>query len=351
MSSTNCNGLRLTFRVRTLRLPAWVTLRALLMKSRSCCITPPRSFATTSKAIAPPAAVLRPPQRTLPSKVQACRSEFRVIVPLHEMARLFASAHFAREQRRRTRGTASLRPAHRQMMNQDSRHFTEEIEQLRQRLIAMAGLAEERLQRALNGLVECNPSLLSDVIVGDPRIEDLLIDIDDRCLKLIALQQPVAIDLRTVISALKINGDLERVGDLAVNVAKAAQRYLQHPPIKPLIDIPRMGDLALKMLREAIDAFFRRDVVPAQGVLRQDDWLDTLKDQILRELLTYMLGDRETIEPAVELIFISRHLERVGDHATNIAEDVIFLVEARDVRHRSAPQAVERRRLWDVAPI
>jgi len=237
------------------------------------------------------------------------------------------------------------------MTNQESRHFAEEIDELKEHVTAMARLAEERLRLALNGLIESRPSLLADVILGDSRINDLQIEIDARCLKLLALQQPVAVDLRTVISALKINADLERVGDLAVNVAKAAQRYLAHPPIKRLIDIPRMGNLALKMLREAIDAFVARDVVPAQGVLRQDDWLDTLKDQILRELLTYMLGDPATIEPAIELIFISRHLERVGDHATNIAEDVIFIVEARDVRHRSTPHVVERRRHWDVAPV
>jgi phosphate transport system protein len=228
---------------------------------------------------------------------------------------------------------------------------TDDLEDLKRRLIAMATLGEERLRLALNGLVGCNPTLLAEVIGGDERINDLQMEIDNRCLELIALQHPVAGDLRTVVSALKINADLERVGDLAVNVAKASQRYLRHPPIKPLIDIPRMGTLALKMLREAIDAFITKNVVAAQGVLRQDYWLDTLRDQILRELLTYMLGDRATIEPALELIFISRHLERVGDHATNIAEDVIFIVEARDVRHRSAPQAVERRRRWDTAPV
>jgi phosphate transport system protein len=237
------------------------------------------------------------------------------------------------------------------MTNQQSLHFAEEFNQLKQRVVTMAGLAEERLRLALSGLVEGKPQLLAEVIAGDARINDLQIEIDDRCLKLIALQHPVAVDLRTIVSALKINDDLERVGDLAVNVGEAAQRYLLHPPVKPLIDIPRMGELALKMLREAIDAFVARDVVEAQGVLRQDDWLDGLKDQILRELLTFMLGDRETIEPAVELILISRHLERVGDHATNIAEDVIFIVEARDVRHRSVPQPVERRRGWDIAPV
>jgi len=237
------------------------------------------------------------------------------------------------------------------MTDQRSQHFANELDQLKERLVTMAGLAEERLRLALTGLVERRPPLLADVIAGDARINNLQIEIDDRCLKLIALQHPVAIDLRMVVSTLRINNDLERVGDLAVNCAEAAQRYLVHPPVKPQIDLPRMGELAGKMLREAIDAFVAQDVVAAQRVLRQDDWLDALKDQILRELLTYMLGDRATIEPSVELILISRHLERIGDHATNIAEDVIFIVEARDVRHRSTPHAIERRRDWHVAPV
>jgi len=149
----------------------------------------------------------------------------------------------------------------------------------------------------------------------------------------------VAIDLRTVVSALKISADLERVGDLAVNIGEAGQRYLLHPPVKPLIDLPRMGGLAIGMLRESLDAFVARDVALAQNVLRQDDWLDALKNQIFRELLTYMLGNPQTIEPAVDLILMSRHLERIGDHATNIAEDVIFIVSAKDVRHHAGETA------------
>src|SRR5262249_23114345 len=160
-------------------------------------------------------------------------------------------------------------------------------------------------------------------------INDLQMEIDDRCFKHIALFQPVAVDLRTVVSAIKINADLERIGDLAVNVAELAQRYSEHPPVKPLIDLPRMADLALRMLRDSIEAFIKRDVNTAQAVLRDDDWLDGLKDQIFRELLTFMLGASDTIEPGIDLILISRHLERIGDHATNIAEDVIFVVDGR----------------------
>jgi phosphate transport system protein len=237
-------------------------------------------------------------------------------------------------------------------MNKDPRHFAEELERLMARLFTMAELAEQRLRTALRALVARNHDSLAQVIAGDSAIDDLQIEIDNSCFTLIALYQPVAVDLRTIVSVLKINADLERVGDLAVNIGEAGQRYLQHAPVKPLIDVPRMGDLALRMLRQALDAFVAMDASLAKSVLRQDDWLDALKDQILRELLTYMLGNSRVIEPGVDLILISRHLERVGDHATNIAEDVIFIVEARDVRHRSSGlSAVERRREGGAAAV
>jgi phosphate transport system protein len=146
----------------------------------------------------------------------------------------------------------------------------------------------------------------------------------------------MAIDLRAIVAAIKINTDLERVGDLAVNIGQAAERYLQHPPVKPLIDIPRMAAIAQQMLHDAIEAFVRRDITLAQSVLDRDDELDGLKTQVFRELLTYMLQDASTIEPSLDLILVSRHLERIGDHATNVAEDVIFIVSARDVRHHAA---------------
>jgi phosphate transport system protein len=145
------------------------------------------------------------------------------------------------------------------------------------------------------------------------------------------------VDLRAILAAVKINSDLERVGDLSVNIAEAAGRYLKHPPVKPLIDLPRMGEIAQRMLRESLDSFVRRDTDLAQRVLASDDDLDLLKTQIFRELISYMLADPSKIEPALDLILISRHLERIGDHATNIAEDVIFMVLARDVRHTPPP--------------
>jgi phosphate transport system protein len=215
------------------------------------------------------------------------------------------------------------------------RHFQEELEQLKRRLLEMGGLAEEQVRIAIKGLVDRDPVLIDRGITGDEPVNAMHIEVDNRCFTLLALFQPMAADLRAIVAAVKINTDLERVGDLAVNIAEAAQRYIEQPPVKKLIDIPRMAGLAQSMLRDALDAFVRRDLDLAQHVLDEDDTLDELKTQIFRELLTYMLQDPTTIEPALDLILISRHLERIGDHATNIAEDVIFIVSARDVRHHA----------------
>src|SRR5262245_34974103 len=219
------------------------------------------------------------------------------------------------------------------------RHFQEELEQLKTRLLEMGGQSEENVRLAVKGLVDRDQELIDRVMIGDEPLNRLHIEIDDRCFTLLALYQPMAADLRTIVAAVKINTDLERVGDLAVNIAEAARRYTSHAPVKKLIDIPRMASIAQAMLRDALDAFVRRDLALAQSVLNEDDRLDTLKTQIFRELLTYMLQDPATIEPALDLILISRHLERIGDHATNIAEDVIFIVSARDVRHHAGEGA------------
>lgn len=213
------------------------------------------------------------------------------------------------------------------------RHFQEELDTLQSRLLEMGGLAEERVRVAIQGLVTRDPVLIEKVIRGDEPLNELHIEIDNRCFTLLALYQPMASDLRVIVAAVKINTDLERVGDLAVNIAEAARRYAAHPPVKKLIDIPQMGDIAQAMLRDALDSFVRRDTRLAHQVLNEDDRLDGLKTQVFRELLTYMLDDPSTVEPALDLILISRHLERIGDHATNVAEDVIFMVSALDVRH------------------
>jgi len=215
------------------------------------------------------------------------------------------------------------------------RHFQEELEALQGRLLEMGGLAEERVSAAVQSLVSRDIAAIERVLYGDEPINALHVEIDNRCFKLFALHQPMATDLRAIVSAVKINTDLERVGDLAVNIAEAAKRYATHPPVKKLIDIPQMGDIAQEMLHDALDAFVRRDTALAQQVLNEDDRLDGLKTQIFRELLEYMLKDLATVEPALDLILVSRHLERIGDHATNIAEDVIFMVSALDVRHHT----------------
>ena len=219
------------------------------------------------------------------------------------------------------------------------RHFQDELEALKARLREMGGLAEERVRAAVQGIVSRDLQIIDRVMRSDESINALHIEIDDRCFRLLALHQPMATDLRAIVAAVKINTDLERVGDLAVNIAEAARGYVGHPPVKQLIDIPEMGDIAQGMLRDALDAYVRRDTGLAQQVLNADDRLDALKTHVFRELLNIMLHDGATVEPSIDLILVSRHLERIGDHATNIAEDVIFMVSALDVRH--PPSTVE----------
>jgi phosphate transport system protein len=213
-------------------------------------------------------------------------------------------------------------------------HFETELQALKNRLLNMGALVEERVHMAVQALMERNMEAAETIAQGDAAVNELQIELDDRCLKLLALQQPMASDLRLITSAMKINADLERIGDQAVNIAENALKMLTAPPLKPLIDLPRMAELAERMTRDSLDSFVRRDPALAREVLGRDDEVDGLKDTIFRVLLTYMMADPGTIERALSLILISRNLERIADHATNIAEDVIFLVEARDVRHR-----------------
>jgi phosphate transport system protein len=214
-------------------------------------------------------------------------------------------------------------------------HFEAELQGLRNQLLVMGGLVEERVHRAVHALVHRNEAEAQRIIATDKEINDLQIDIDDRCLRLLATQTPLAVDLRLITSAMKINADLERVGDQAVNIAESVLVLIPQPPLKPLIDIPRMAEIAERMIRDALDAFVKRDAELARDVLRRDDEVDELKDQVFRELLTYMMADPGTIRRALALILIGRNLERIADHATNIAEDVIFIAEAKDVRHHA----------------
>ena len=226
-------------------------------------------------------------------------------------------------------------------MPEDIRHFADELHLLTARLREMGVASEAQVSRSMRGLVEADRTLLRQVIAGDESINRLHLEIDDRAFKLLALFQPVAVDLRSIVSAVKINSDLERIGDLAVNIAEAADRYVSHAPVKPLVDLPQMAKLAVSMLHQALEAFVSEKIALAQSVLAEDDVLDNLKDQVFRDLLQIMIREPQTVEPGLDLILISRHLERVGDHATNIAEDVIFIVEARDVRHQGGQHVAD----------
>jgi phosphate transport system protein len=213
------------------------------------------------------------------------------------------------------------------------RHFDVELQALKTRLLNMGALVEERAELSVRALMERRADLAEQVIAGDHEVNALQMEIDDRALKLLALQAPMARDLRLITSAMKINADLERIGDQAVNIAQNAIKVLAAPPLKPIINLPHMAEIAQGMTRDSLDAFVRRDAELARSVLQRDDEVDQLKDSIFRVLLTHMMADPGTIERALSLILVSRNIERIADHATNIAEDVIFVVEARDVRH------------------
>ncbi len=218
-------------------------------------------------------------------------------------------------------------------------HFEAELQHLKHRLLHMGALVEERVHAAVEALIDRRLDVAERIAGSDKEINDLQIEIDDRCLKLLALQQPMATDLRLITSAMKINSDLERIGDQAVNIAQSVGRLLANPPLRPVIDLPRMAEIAEKMTHDSLDAFVRKDAELARSVLLRDDQVDQLKDHTFRVLLTYMMTDPGTIERALGLILISRNLERIADHATNIAEDVIFLVEAKDIRHHQESEA------------
>jgi phosphate transport system protein len=216
------------------------------------------------------------------------------------------------------------------------RHFEKQLDELKERLLWMGTLAERAVHRAVHSVLDGDVQLAESVLEDETPINVLQIEIDDFVVQLLALHQLMAADLRLVLAVSRINNDLERIGDQAVNIAQSAQRILRHPRVKPYVDLPRMSELAEEMVRDALNAVVRRDVELAQSVLRRDDEVDLLRDQIFRELLTYMMGDSSVIFPAFELILVAKNLERIGDHATNIAEDVIYIVAGQDVRHPTA---------------
>jgi phosphate transport system protein len=218
-------------------------------------------------------------------------------------------------------------------------HLDEQIQELLKRLLLMGRLAESMIQLALRTLIERNELLGAEVNQKEKEVNDLQIEIDDTAVKLTALQQPVGGDVRFLFMASRIATELERIGDQAVNIIQNAHHVLKAPAMKPLVDLPVMGEIAEKMVRDSLDALINRDCSMAMQVLEDEKKVDAHRDQIFRVLLTYMMADPGTIERALALILISRNLERVGDHATNIAEEVIYLVEGREVRHRSESDA------------
>jgi phosphate transport system protein len=213
------------------------------------------------------------------------------------------------------------------------RQFHEELAQLKQTLLAMGGLVEEQIRRAMQALTDRNEPLAHDVIERDAEVNRYDVEIDEKCIEFLALYQPTAGDLRFITTAMKIVTDLERIGDQAVNIAQRALELSREPQLKPYIDLPRMAEQAQRMVAQSLDAFVERDTALARRVRAADDAVDSLREQIFRELLTFMMEDARTIPRAIRLILISRFLERVADHATNIAEMVIFMVDARMVRH------------------
>jgi phosphate transport system protein len=214
-------------------------------------------------------------------------------------------------------------------------HFAEQLEQVRRELIVMGGEVEKQIRGAVDAVTEGKAELAQEVIARDGRIDELENQIEDAVIHLFALQQPVAIDLRLLIGVLKINNDLERIGDHAVNIAEGAERLLALRSAQPNIDVRYMADLAMSMLSDALASFINRDAVLARDVIRRDDTLDARNQSLIRELLTYMAETPSMISRGLEMISISKNLERVGDLATNIAEDAIFITEARQVKHQA----------------
>jgi phosphate transport system protein len=216
------------------------------------------------------------------------------------------------------------------------RHFHEELDALKQTLLAMGGLVEDQIRRVMRALVERDDEQAKDVIARDREVNAYENEIDEKCVELLALHQPAAGDLRFLTTAMKIVTDLERIGDQAVNIAQRALELNNEPQLKPYIDLPRMAEKAQAMVKESLDAFVARDTALARRVRAEDEAVDALNHQIFRELLTFTMADPTTIPRAIRLILIARFLERVADHATNIAEMVIYLVESRMVRHTLA---------------
>jgi phosphate transport system protein len=213
------------------------------------------------------------------------------------------------------------------------KRYDEDLKKLREDILYMGGLVEDQIQKAVKSLVERDSDLAQVIIARDHEVNRLDVEIDDLCIKLLALHQPAARDLRFITTGLKITTDLERIGDMAVNICERALELNQEPQLKPYIDIPRMARISQRMIRESLDAFVREDTDMALKVCKDDAEVDQLNAQIFRETASFMIEDPQTISRATKIGSISKYLERIADHATNIAEMVIFMVKGKSIRH------------------
>lgn len=216
------------------------------------------------------------------------------------------------------------------------RQLDHDLDRVRQMLLRMGGMVEGMVAKATQALIDRSSRLCNEVIDGDNQVDQLEMEIDELSHSILGRRQPTAVDLRFLVAVMKINSDLERIGDSAVNIAQSVEQINEQPPLKPYIDLPHLSQLVQKMVRNSLDAFVNKDTKLANEVCSSDDEVDGLYKQIFRELLTYMIEDPKTVSRALHLLLISRNLERIADHATNIAEDVIYYVEGRDIRHSMA---------------
>lgn len=215
--------------------------------------------------------------------------------------------------------------------------FEKELNDLKEKVLKLGSLVEKAISDSIKSLVERNSVLAAETIDRDTIVNTLDVEIDEECIRLIALRQPRAGDLRLITTAMKITTDLERIGDMAVDIAERALELNEEPQLKPYIDIPRMAEIAQGMVRDALDAFVKRDSVLARDVLTRDDMVDNLNYQVFNELLFFMIQDPKTVSRAVKITYVSKYLERIADHATNIAEMIIYLVEGKIIRHTIVP--------------
>jgi phosphate transport system protein len=221
------------------------------------------------------------------------------------------------------------------------KRYGEELKRLREQILQMGGLVEDQIQKSVKSLVGRDSQLAETIIERDQEVNRLDVEIDDLCIKLLALHQPAGRDLRFITTGLKITTDLERIGDMAVNICERALELNQEPQLKPYIDIPRMARIAQKMIRESLDAFVREDTELALNVCKGDNEVDQLNAQIFRETLTYMIEDGQTISRATKVSSVSKYIERIADHATNIAEMVVYMVKGKSIRHlKELPHSV-----------